>query len=53
MRRLKEPSTWAGIAVFFQLIKGFVPAQYGQVADAASALGASLAAVLPERAPAK
>jgi hypothetical protein len=49
MKRIKEPSTWAGLAVLFQLAKAFVPPQYQFVVDTASAAAASLGVGLTEK----
>jgi hypothetical protein len=47
MDRLKEPSTWAGIGVIFQVLKAFFP-QYAFFADALSAGAGSIAVALKE-----
>lgn len=49
MNRFKEASTWAGIGVFAQMLKAFLPPQYHLVADATSAVAAALAGVIPEK----
>jgi hypothetical protein len=49
MNRLKEPSTWAGLAAVAQMLKGFVPPQYHVLLDATTAATGALAAGLPER----
>lgn len=51
MKRLKEPSTWAGLGVLFQAAKGFVPFQYHIVLDGGSGACAWMAVQLRERAP--
>lgn len=53
MKRLKEPSTWAGLAVLFQTAKAFVPPQYHIVVDGATGAAAWLAVQLRERAAVK
>lgn len=50
MKRLTEASTWAGLGVFFQVAKAFVPPQYAVVLDAASGLAAAAAGVIPDAA---
>jgi hypothetical protein len=50
MKRLKEPSTWAGFGVLFQVLKAFVPPQYGIVLDGLSGVAAAVAGVVPETA---
>lgn len=50
MKRLKEPSTWAGFGVLFQVAKAFVPPQYAVVLDGLSGLAAAVAGVVPETA---
>lgn len=47
--RLKEPSTWAGIAVLLQISKKFIPAPYLVVIDTASAVAGALAGMMKER----
>lgn len=47
--RIKEPSTWAGIGVLFQVLKAFIPPHAGIYADALSAGAAAIAGALPER----
>jgi len=49
MNRIKQPSTWAGVAVLFQLAKAFVPPQYHAVVDSVSAAAASLGVALNEK----
>jgi hypothetical protein len=53
MNRFVEPSTWAGIAALFQVLKGFLPAHNQIYADGLTAAAAGLAGVLPERAKAQ
>jgi hypothetical protein len=50
MKRLAEPSTWAGIAALFQVLKGFLPVHNQIYADALTVAAGSLAGALPERA---
>jgi hypothetical protein len=50
MNRFAEPSTWAGIAALFQVLKAFLPAHNQPYADALTAAAASIAVKLPERA---
>lgn len=49
MKRLKEPSTWAGLGVLCQAAKGFVPPQWHIVLDGGSGACAWLAVRLRER----
>jgi hypothetical protein len=49
MKRLKEPSTWAGLAALFQLAKAVVPPQYHIVVDCATAMAGALAGVIAEK----
>ncbi|QGZ37775.1 hypothetical protein IP92_02945 [Pseudoduganella flava] len=49
MNRFTEPSTWAGIAAVFQVLKSFLPAHNHMYADALTAAAAALAGALPER----
>jgi hypothetical protein len=49
MNRIKQPSTWAALAVLFQMAKAFVPPQYGPVVDGISALAGSLGVALNEK----
>ena len=48
MNRIKQPSTWAGLAVLFQLAKAFVPPQYHVVIDSFSGAAASLGVAINE-----
>ncbi|WP_158522521.1 hypothetical protein [Herbaspirillum robiniae] len=50
MDRLKEPSTWAGLGILAQVLKGFFPA-YALVLDGASAAAGALAGVMTENKP--
>lgn len=50
MKRIAEPSTWAGIAALFQVLKGFLPAHNQVYADALTVAAGALAGALPERA---
>ena len=52
MKRLKEPSTWAGLGILFQAAKAFVPPQYHVLLDGATGGAGWLAVQLRERAPA-
>lgn len=52
-KRLKEPSTWAAIAVVVQMIRPLIPAQYHAIPDGVTALSAIYAGVTPEGAQAK
>lgn len=47
MNRFTEPSTWAGLGVLAQVLKGFFPA-YALLLDGASAAAGALAGVLTE-----
>ncbi len=49
MKRLKEPSTWAGLAALFQLLKAVTPPQYHVIVDGATAVAGGLAVNLRER----
>jgi hypothetical protein len=53
MNRFKEPSTWAGLAALFQLVRAFVPPQYQVVVDGATAVAGTLAGFIAERGSAK
>ncbi len=48
MNRLTQPSTWAGVGVLAQVIKGLSPT-YGILFDAISAAAGALAAGLNEK----
>ncbi len=50
MNRIKEPSTWAGLAVLFQVLKAFLPPSSQIYADALSAGAGAIAVKLPEQA---
>jgi hypothetical protein len=50
MKRLTEPSTWAGFAAFLQAAKLLVPPQYHIVLDGGTALAATMAGLIPEKA---
>lgn len=47
MKRIKEPSTWAGLAAILLAIKVVVP-QYAMLIDAAAAAAGGVAVVLRE-----
>jgi energy-converting hydrogenase Eha subunit E len=49
MKRITQPSTWAAMAVLFQLAKAFVPAQYHPVVDSVSTAAAGLGVALNEK----
>ncbi len=49
IKRLKEPSTWAGFAVFFQMAKAFVKPEYHVLLDGLAGVSASAAVVRGER----
>lgn len=49
MKRITEPSTWAGFGVLAQTAKAFVP-QFGIYLDCLSVVAGSLATLLAERA---
>lgn len=49
MKRLTEPSTWAGFGVLAQTAKAFVP-QFAIYLDFGSMVAGGLAALLAERA---
>ena len=47
MNRIKEPSTWAGLAAILQALK-FVLPQYAIIVDAATAAAGGVAMVMRE-----
>jgi hypothetical protein len=47
MKRLKEPSTWAGLAALFQVGAALAP-QYASVFHGATVLAGALAGVIAE-----
>jgi hypothetical protein len=47
MNRIKEPSTWAGMAALFQALQ-FVLPQYAMLINAATAAAGGVAVVLRE-----
>lgn len=49
MKRLTEPSTWAGFGVLAQTAKAFIP-QHGMYLDCLSTIAGALAACLAEKA---
>lgn len=49
MKRLYEPSTWAGFAALFQLARAFVPPSYQICIDGATAVAGALAGVIAEK----
>lgn len=49
MKRLKEASTWAGIAAILQAAKLLVPPQYHIVIDGATAAAGAVAGMVPEK----
>jgi hypothetical protein len=49
MKRLKEPSTWAGLAALCQAAKLVVPPHYHYLVDGATALAGVLAGVIAEK----
>lgn len=49
MKRLKEPSTWAGLAAVFQGLKFVLPPQWHPVIDGASVAAGGLAAAMREQ----
>lgn len=49
MNRIKQPSTWAALAVLIQMAKAFVPPQWVGVVDGVSAAAASLGVALNEK----
>jgi len=48
MNRIKEPSTWAGLAALAMVLKPFIPPQWSWVADALGAAAGSAAVGLRE-----
>jgi hypothetical protein len=49
MRRLIEPSTWAGVGVLLQVVKPMLPVVYQPLADALTAAAGTAAAALTEK----
>lgn len=49
MSRLTEPSTWAGIAAFGQLIAQFAPQKYTWVGHGITGVAAAIAIALREK----
>lgn len=49
MKRLAEPSTWAGLAAIFQVLKSFLPVHNQIYADALTVGFGAIAGALPER----
>lgn len=49
MNRIKQPSTWAALAVLIQFTKALVPPAYAGVVDSVSAAAASLGVALNEK----
>lgn len=49
LKRLKEASTWAGLAAILQAAKLVVPAHYHMVLDGATAVAGTIAGVVPEK----
>ena len=47
-KRLKEPSTWAGLAALFQAAQMVLPPPWGVVAHAATVAAGGLAVALRE-----
>jgi hypothetical protein len=47
MKRLKEPSTWAGLGVFAQVLASIFP-QYALALNVVSGCAAAAAGALPE-----
>lgn len=50
MKRLKEASTWAGIAAILQAAKLLVPPQYHVAVDGLTVLAGTVAGIVPEKA---
>lgn len=48
MKRLKEASTWAGLAAILQALKVILP-QHSLVLDGLTAVAGTVAAVVPEK----
>ncbi|MYM67286.1 hypothetical protein GTP45_10635 [Pseudoduganella sp. FT55W] len=48
MKRLKEASTWAGLAAILQALKTVVP-QHAVVLDGLTAIAGTVAAVVPDK----
>ena len=49
MKRIKEPSTWAGIGVLALAAKGMLPPSWAWLGDAASVVCGGIAGVLSEK----
>jgi hypothetical protein len=50
MKRLTQPSTWAGFAAILGVVAGFLPPQYQVLAQAITAGLGSMAVALNEKA---
>ena len=48
MKRIYEPSTWAGLGGIFQAVKFFFPA-HSMVLDGLTAIAGGVAVMLPEK----
>jgi hypothetical protein len=48
MKRLKEASTWAGLAAILQVLKTVLP-QHALVLDGLTAVAGTIATVVPEK----
>lgn len=48
LKRFGEPSTWAGIAAIFQVLKSFLPVHNQVYADALTLGAGAIAGALPE-----
>lgn len=51
MNRITEPSTWAGVGIFGQLLAAILPPQWAWVGHGLSALGGTAAIKLREQPP--
>lgn len=49
INRLKEPSTWAGLAVLVPLVPGISMMEYSAITTAVQAVAAALAVLLREK----
>lgn len=49
MKRFKEPSTWAGLGMLFQMLKVVVPPQYHTIIDGVTTVAGSVAVAMSEK----
>lgn len=53
MKRLKEPSTWAGLAALIQMAKAVTPPHYHIIIDGLTGVAGGLGVLLREQAAVK